>query len=160
MNSWQFFIYLPAQREVIRELGKTDKVVVVIGTHLEVFWGLVHHHVEFWSSTTQAAMDNCHWSYGEWLGRLKFSTGNLTRIKIRADSRFAPSQWEMALLCNLASLESALNMFQQHANVWSQFRSTRSVSYICIPPPCLPKSHCHGHEWLLWTIDSHPFCCQ
>ena len=42
---------------------------------------------------------------------------------LRAESRFAPSQWEMALLCNAvshwlgASLESALSYFYKPSNI-------------------------------------------
>ena len=57
----------------------------------------------------------------------------------RADSRFAPSQWETALLCNDishwlgASLETALNTWIIHfppSGVWARYYSSR-LTWIC-----------------------------
>ena len=60
----------------------------------------------------------------------------VTTWQCRADSRFAPSQWEMVLLCNAvshwlgASLESSLSVFSKysHINGLVQERSNSSAS--------------------------------
>ena len=58
-------------------------------------------------------------------------------MKIRADSRFAPSQWETPLLCNDvsnwlgASLESVLKMYIRLL-FWTSCRNVRSIEHLYI----------------------------
>ena len=66
-------------------------------------------------------------------GALLFTTN---QISYRADSRFAPSQWETALLCNLlgASIESALNYLVSLQSEDIHVKKQAPVAYLrCFP---------------------------
>ena len=80
------------------------------------------------------------YEYGNWSSKKAFLVDSITTFYMhkqlnqhRADSRFAPSQWEMALLCNTIShwLGVTLELALQHITVGC-FQITTNISMKCV----------------------------
>ena len=97
-----------------------------------------------------------------WIATLKtiahWLKPNMTHF--RADSRFAPSQWEMALLCNGvshwlgASLESALHLWHELATEHSYIYKYIYISMLCYQPQQLAALIDRAARHLLQNISS------